>query len=328
MPAAGPGAATHRVCVAPMMDCTDRHCRFFLRLMGPDIRLYTEMVTARAILHGDPGRLLAFDSAEHPVALQLGGAEPDELGRAAALARPLGYDEVNLNVGCPSDRVRSGRFGACLMAEPERVADCVRAMGETAGCPVTVKTRIGIDDQDDYAFLARFVATVAESGCELFIIHARKAILGGLSPRDNLRVPPLRYELVRRLREDFPALHIVLNGGIDSLEAAVGHLAEFDGVMIGRKAYAEPFFLTALQAHCFGRPEVPPERAAIVARMAEYAAEQIDAGASLHHIARHMLGLYAGRPGARRWRRFLSEHARGGDADVLRASLRQLVEAA
>ena len=242
------------ISIAPMMDYTDLHCRYFLRLFSPDVRLYTEMVTAQAVLHGDSGRLLDFDPAEKPLAIQLGGSEPALLASATTAALCYPYDEVNLNIGCPSDRVQSGRFGACLMAEPDRVADCVRAMRKVATVPVTVKTRIGIDDSDDYDFLAAFVDAVRGAGCEHFIVHARKAILAGLSPKENRTVPPLNYDRVYRLKRDFPELRIVINGGIDSIDAVRAHLERVDGVMIGRKAYADPFFLTEIQTNFLSSP--------------------------------------------------------------------------
>mgnify|MGYP001822077152 CR=1 FL=1 len=307
-----------RVCVAPMMDCTDRHCRYFHRLLAPGAGLYTEMITARAIVHGDVHRLLAFDQAEHPVALQLGGSEPEILRQAAARVRAgHPYDELNLNVGCPSDRVQSGRFGACLMADPALVAECVQAMSDEWHGEVTVKSRIGIDDCDDYDFLARFVSTVADAGCRVFIIHARKAILSGLSPKENRSIPPLRYERVRRLKQDFPQLEIVLNGGIESVDMALAELGYVDGVMLGRKAYSDPCLLGVLQAWCLDKkaPEAP-DRAAVVRQMAAYARVQMEKGARLHHVTRHMHGLYAGQPGAGRWRRYLAEATARRDADA------------
>lgn len=321
----------HRVCVAPMMDCTDRHCRYFHRVLGPDVGLYTEMITARAIVHGDPERLLAFAAAEHPVALQIGGSEPEILRRAAAVVRTgYAYDELNLNVGCPSDRVQSGQFGACLMADPELVADCVRALATEWVGPVTVKCRIGIDAHDDYEFLANFVSTVAAAGCRVFIVHARKAILQGLSPKENRSIPPLRYDRVHRLKQDFPELEIVLNGGIDSVDKAVDELGRVDGVMVGRKAYSDPCLIAALQARCLeGAAPRVPDRAGVVRRMAAYAAAQIEQGGRLHQVTRHMHGLYAGQPGAARWRRFLAETAshRDANADTLLQSL-EVFEAA
>ena len=293
-----------------MMDWTDRHCRFFFRLLAPDVRLYTEMITAHAIVNGDCERLLGYDPAEHPVALQLGGSQPRMLADAVRLARPYGYDEINLNIGCPSDRVQSGRFGACLMAEPQLVASCVAAMRRETDVPVTVKTRIGIDDRDDYEFLRTFVATVRDAGCRHFVVHARKAILSGLSPKENRAIPPLRYEVVYRLKQEYPDLSIVLNGGIETADAIRENLERVDGVMIGRKAYSDPWFLVEL---CVG--DAPVTRAEVVERMAGYARDRLAAGTRLHHVTRHMLGLYAGQPGARRWRRYVVERACKPDAD-------------
>jgi tRNA-dihydrouridine synthase A len=317
-----------------MMDWTDRHCRYFLRLLSPDARLYTEMINARAILRGDAARLLGFDAMERPLALQLGGNVPAELGAASRIARDFGFDEVNLNVGCPSDRVRSGQFGACLMASPALVADCVRAMTDAWGSPATVKTRIGIDDRDDYGFLADFVEAVRAAGCRTFIVHARKAILQGLSPKENRTIPPLRYDRVLRLKRDFPELEVVVNGGIGTVDAVAEHLAVLDGVMIGRKAYHDPWFLSRLQARFLDGPEAERQlvvsRGDIVRGMAEYAEAQLSTGVRLHQITRHMLGLYTGLPGARRWRRFLAEEAprSGAGPQVLLRSLAILDEAA
>ncbi len=310
------------------MDWTDRHCRYFFRLLSPDTRLYTEMVVDQALLHGDPDRLLAYDPSENPVALQLGGSDPRTLAAAVDVASGYGYDEINLNIGCPSDRVQSGQFGACLMSEPKRVADCVAGMMASCKVPVTVKTRIGIDDHDDYGFLQTFVEAVAAAGCCYFIVHARKAILEGLSPRQNRSIPPLKYTTVYRLKRDFPDLAIVLNGGIGSVGEVRHHLESVDGVMIGRKAYADPYFLAELQAQI----DIPapcagwhlPERYDIVRQMASYAERQLACGARLHHITRHMLGLFAGQPAARLWRRFISEQGQRLDAgpEVLIDSLR------
>jgi tRNA-dihydrouridine synthase A len=308
-----------------MMDCTDRHCRYFHRLLSSGVGLYTEMVTAHAIVHGDSQHLLGFAQVEHPVALQLGGSDPDLLYKAAAIVRDgHPYDELNLNVGCPSDRVQSGRFGACLMAEPERVADCVRALRESWGGAVTVKCRIGIDDLDSYEFLSNFCATVAAAGCGLFVVHARKAILSGLSPKQNRSIPPLRYEVVHQLKRDFPELTVVINGGLDSVAVASEQLDHVDGVMLGRKAYADPCLLADLDRELLGGAAMPGvDRAAVVREMASYAVGQLALGARLHQITRHMHGLYAGRPGAARWRRFLSEFAGRRDAgpEVLLRSL-------
>ncbi len=304
-------AMEHRVCVAPMMDHTDRHFRYFLRLIAPRVGLYTEMITAQALLHGPAERLLAFSPSEQPVALQLGGSEPDALERAAALAASgYRYAEINLNVGCPSDRVQSGRFGACLMAEPALVAECVAAI--RCGWPgeATVKTRIGIDSHDDYDFLQQFVAAVADAGCHTVIVHARKAILKGLSPKENRTIPPLRYDVVYRLKQDFPSLRVVINGGIESMDDCRRHLSAVDGVMIGRKACSDPCFLRRLDDTLFAAAERPAfSRAAVVAEMADYAASECSRGVRLHHITRHMFGLFAGQPGAARWRRYLAEHA-------------------
>ena len=310
-----------RLSVAPMMDWTDRHCRYFLRLISPDVLLYTEMVTAQAIVHGDAERLLAFDSAEHPVALQIGGSDPQTLARASAAGAAAGYDEINLNVGCPSDRVQSGRFGACLMAEPALVADCVVAMREAVSVPVTVKCRLGIDDRDDYRFLADFVEAIAAAGCTVFNVHARKAILKGLSPKANREVPPLKYDFVYRLKSDRPDLVIILNGGVRSVDDCRAHLERVDGVMIGREAYHNPWVLAEAAAALFGR--TPPERDAVALSMVPYIQRQLAMGQRLGAVTRHLLGLYAGQPGARQWRRQLSEGASrsGADASLVSASL-------
>ena len=307
-----------------MMDWTDRHCRFFLRLLSPHARLYTEMVTAQAVLHGDRQRLLGFDPSEHPVALQLGGSDPSMLAEAARIGAGFGYDEVNLNVGCPSDRVQSGSFGACLMAEPALVRDCVAAMSAAVEVPVTVKSRIGIDEHDDYGFLAEFVGTVAGSGCRVFIVHARKAVLSGLSPKENREVPPLKYEHVYRLKRDFPELSVVLNGGVRDVAAARAHLEQVDGVMIGREAYHNPCVLSALEEAIYGVE--PPAREAVVEAFLPYLDTWLARGVRLSSMTRHILGLYAGQPGARRWRRRLSEGSAGaaGDAGVVRRALAEV----
>lgn len=312
------------IAVAPMMEWTDRHCRFFLRLLSPRALLYTEMVTAQAIVHGDRERLLGFDPAERPVALQVGGCEPEQLARAAAIGAQFGYDEINLNVGCPSDRVQSGRFGACLMARPELVRDCVAAMRAAVEIPVTVKSRIGIDDHEDFGFLRDFVGTVAESGCDVFIVHARKAILAGLSPKENREVPPLRYEHVYRLKAEFPELFITLNGGVRDLGAVRAHLARVDAVMIGREAYHNPYFLAAIERELHGTE--PPAREAVMEAFLDYVEDRLAEGVRLTAMTRHVLGLYLGRPGARHWRRQLSEGAcaPGAGADVIRAAMRRV----
>jgi tRNA-dihydrouridine synthase A len=315
-------AEVAEVAVAPMMDWTDRHCRYFLRLLTPHALLYTEMVTAQAIVHGDRERLLGFDPAESPVALQLGGSDPAMLASAALTGANFGYAEINLNVGCPSDRVQSGRFGACLMAEPALVRNCVAAMRDAVQIPVTVKSRIGIDDHDDYGFLRDFIGTVAESGCNTFIVHARKAILAGLSPKQNREVPPLRYDYVYRLKTEFPHLSIMLNGGVRDLDSVRTHLARVDGVMIGREAYHNPYFLAELE-HALHGLELP-SREAVMARYADYVEARLAEGVRLPSMTRHVLGLYLGKPGARRWRRQLSEGTctPGAGAEVIRAAMR------
>jgi len=292
-----------------MLDWTDRHCRYLLRQISHHTLLYTEMVTTGALLHRDPARFLRYHPSEHPLALQLGGSEPGELAQCAALAREWGYDEVNLNVGCPSDRVQSGRFGACLMAEPQRVAEGVAAMREAGDCPVTVKHRIGIDHQDSYEALTRFVATVAAAGCRTFIVHARKAWLQGLSPKENREVPPLDYPRVYRLKRDFPELEIVINGGIETLEQALSHLEHVDGAMIGRAVYHNPWMLADADRLIFGDERAPSDPGSVVLAMHDYIVAELSQGTALHRITRHMLGLFQGMPGARAWRRHLSEHA-------------------
>ena len=292
-----------------MMERTDRFCRYFLRLISRHTLLYTEMLTSAALLRGDRERLLAFDEAEHPVALQLGGSDPKEMAMAARIAEEHGFDEVNMNVGCPSKRVHAGRFGASLMAEPQRVAECVAAMDCAVGIPVTVKTRIGIDDQDSYEALAAFVERVAGHGCETFIIHARKAWLNGLSPKQNRDVPPLRYEFVQQLKQDFPHLRIVVNGGITSLDQVEHHLFRLDGVMIGREAYHNPYVLAAADRRIFGDHGMLATRREIVEAFLPYVARESARGTRLAHLTRHLTGLYFGEPGARAWRRALSELA-------------------
>ena len=303
----------NRLSVAPMMDWTDRHCRYFRRLLAPHARLYTEMVTSAALVHGDRQRLLGFDDAEHPVALQLGGSDPQELAQAARIGADFGYDEINLNVGCPSNRVQSGRFGACLMHEPALVADCFTSMREAVTIPVTIKCRLGVDDQDEYADLQHFIETVAARGCGIFIVHARKAWLKGLSPKENREVPPLNYQRVYQLKRDFPALTILINGGIQSLAEVQNHLMHTDGVMLGRTAYHEPYRLAELEHALFGTPL--PDRMALIRQMREYTERHLAEGGKLNHISRHLLGLFQGLPGARGWRRHLSENAHRDNAD-------------
>ena len=294
------------LCVAPMMAWTDRHCRYFHRLLSPSTLLYTEMVTTGAVFYGDREKLLGFDPAEHPLALQLGGSDPEELAAAARIAREAGFDEINLNVGCPSDRVRKGRFGACLMKEPDRVRDALAAMAAAVDLPVTVKTRIGVDDLDSDEFLQAFVARVAESGIRTVILHARKAWLSGLSPKQNRELPELHYGRVFRVAAAFPGLEIILNGGIRSVRDARDALDKVDGVMVGRAAYQNPWVLAELEA-ALGSGRPPDDRRAVVKAMAAYASAHLAAGGRLHQVARHMLGLFHGQPGARAWRRQLSE---------------------
>ena len=314
----------HKFCVAPMMEWTDRHSRFFHRLLSARALLYTEMVTAEAVLHGDRERLLGFSPEEHPVALQLGGSDPARLAEAAAIGADYGYDEINLNVGCPSDRVQEGRFGACLMAEPALVADCVAAMRARVRVPVTVKCRIGIDDQDSEADLERFVTAVAGAGCRTFIVHARKAWLEGLSPRENREVPPLDYGRVYRLKAAHPELEIVINGGITSLGAAEAHLEKVDGVALGRAAYQTPYLLAEVDVRLFRADRAPPSRRTVIEALLPYVERHLRAGGRLNNVARHILGLYHGQPRARAYRRHLSERAprAGAGVAVLEEALR------
>ncbi len=317
-------AENWRLSVAPMMDWTDRHCRYFLRLFSPRIRLYTEMIVARAILRGDRQHLLAFDPAEHPLALQLGGSDPEELGRAAAIGESFGYDEINLNVGCPSDRVQNATFGACLMARPPLVADCVRAMRESVSVPVTVKCRTGIDDHDDWAFLREFVGVIAEAGCRTVIVHARKAVLKGLSPKENREVPPLDYARAWRVKQEFPSLTVIVNGGLRTVPQVTEQLAHADGAMLGREAYHNPYLLPALHRAVYHAGYVMPAPQDIVRAMREYAVRRVAEGTPLRALTRHMLGLFNGRAGARAWRRALSEGVTrpGATPALLDAALR------
>lgn len=305
---------THRFCVAPMLDRTDRHCRGLFRQLSRQARLYTEMLTTGALLHGDTDRYLGFDPQEHPVAVQLGGSDPQELAACARLTQQRGYDEINLNCGCPSDRVQSGRFGACLMLDPGLVARCVAAMVDTVAIPVTVKCRIGVDDQDGYDALADFVATVAAAGCDTFVVHARKAWLKGLSPKENREIPPLDYPTVYRLKAEFPHLKIVLNGGIRDLASARIHLAHVDGVMLGREAYDNPGLLAAVDSELFGAAVEHPDL--VSQRLRAHLLAGLAGGVPLHRMTRHLLGLYQGRPGARQFRRHLSTHANRPGASI------------
>ncbi|NOJ01612.1 tRNA dihydrouridine(20/20a) synthase DusA [Vibrio kanaloae] len=318
--------AANRLSVAPMLDWTDRHCRYFHRLLSQQTLLYTEMVTTGAILHGK-GDFLEYNKQEHPLALQLGGSNPVDLAACAKLAGDRGYDEVNLNVGCPSDRVQNGRFGACLMAEPELVADCVSAMKEVTDIPITVKTRIGIDDQDSYEFLTKFVSTVSEKGgCEQFTIHARKAWLSGLSPKENREIPPLDYDRAYQIKKDFSDLVIAVNGGITTLEQTKEHLQHLDGVMIGREAYHSPFILAEVDQQIFGLDTPIKKRSQVVEEMYPYIERELSNGASLGHISRHMLGLFQSMPGARQWRRYISEnaHKKGAGIEVMQTALAKI----
>ncbi len=297
------------ISVAPMMEWTDRHCRYFLRQISRQALLYTEMVTTGAILHGDRARLLAYDPSEHPLAIQLGGSDPADLAECARIAESLGFDEVNLNVGCPSDRVQSGRFGACLMAEPALVARCMEAMRTAVSIPVTVKSRIGIDDQDTEESLDRFADAMVEAGVDALYVHARKAWLQGLSPKENRTIPPLDYPRVHRLAKRLAPLPTMINGGIETIDQTMEHLEHMDGVMLGRAAYHNPMLLAEVDARVFGESYEVPDLAGIMALMADYAEGQLQAGVRLNNIARHMLGLANGRPGARQFRQILSVDA-------------------
>ncbi|MGF1774298.1 tRNA dihydrouridine(20/20a) synthase DusA [Vibrio wakamikoensis] len=317
---------SNRLSVAPMLDWTDRHCRYFHRLLSSQTLLYTEMVTTGAIIHGK-GDFLAYNEAEHPVALQLGGSNPADLATCAKLAAERGYDEVNLNVGCPSDRVQNGRFGACLMAEPDLVAECVAAMREVADIPVTVKTRIGIDDQDSYEFLTKFVSTVSEKGgVDQFTIHARKAWLSGLSPKENREIPPLDYPRAYQIKKDFPHLNMAVNGGVKTLEESLEHLQHLDGVMIGREAYQNPYILAQVDQLIFGLDTPVKKRKQVVEEMYPYIERQLSNGSYLGHISRHMIGLFQAMPGARQWRRYISEnaHKKGAGIEVLETALAKI----
>ena len=307
--------SAHKLCVAPMLDWSDRHCRYFHRLISENAVLYTEMVTTGALLNGDIDRHLGFTQQEHPVALQLGGSSVQDLAVCSKMAQDYGYDEVNLNVGCPSDRVQNGRFGACLMAEPDLVAECVSAMQEAVAIPVTVKSRIGIDDKDSYQELVNFINTVAEASCATFILHARKAWLSGLSPKQNRTVPPLRYDVVMQIKQDFPDLEIIINGGITSLEQSADLLQSVDGVMIGREAYHNPYILAEMDRMIYHQPGDYRTRYEVVIAMLPYIKEQLANGVRLHSITRHMLGLFHGIKGAKAWRRHLSEQGPKARAD-------------
>lgn len=317
-----------RLSVAPMLDWTDRHCRYFHRQLTRRTLLYTEMITTGALLFGDASRHLRFNEAEHPVAVQLGGSDPAALARCAKLAEAHGYDEINLNVGCPSDRVQNGAFGACLMATPLLVANCMKAMLDSVSAPVTIKHRIGIDEMESYDELAHFVGTVSSSGCRSFIIHARKAWLQGLNPKQNREIPPLQYEFVYRLKQEFPDLEIIINGGIETLEQAETHLTSVDGVMIGRAAYQDPWMLADADRRIFGTENPASSRAEVVEAMIPYLEAHLrEPGGKVSHVTRHLLGLFNGQPGARKWRRALSENAvrKDAGAEVLAEALQLVI---
>ena len=317
LPADADHALSRRFSVAPMMDWTDHHCRYFLRQLSQHALLYTEMVTTGALLHGDTQRFLHHDQSEHPLALQLGGSNPADLAACARLAEQAGYDEVNLNVGCPSDRVQNNMIGACLMAHPALVAECVKAMSDAVGIPVTVKHRIGIDGRDSYAELCDFVGQVRDAGCRSFTVHARIAILSGLSPKENREVPPLRYDVAAQLKQDFPDLELILNGGIKTLEACQQHLQTFDGVMLGREAYHNPYLLAEVDRQLFGSERAPISRLEAMLAMRPYIERHMAAGGLMHHVTRHMLGLAQGFPGARRFRQLLSADIHKSDQPLV-----------
>ncbi|MDG1273655.1 MAG: tRNA dihydrouridine(20/20a) synthase DusA [Alphaproteobacteria bacterium] len=306
---------SHLFCIAPMMDWTDRHDRYFLRLITKHARLYTEMLTAQAILFGDRKRLLSFHTSEHPLALQIGGSDPLEMAECARIAESWGYDEVNINVGCPSDRVQAGRFGACLMKEQDLVAKCIEGMKKAVSIPITVKCRIGVDDQNPNDVLPKFISCVAGAGCDIFIIHARKAMLSGLSPADNRDIPPLDYPLVHNTKKINPDLKIILNGGLKSIDEAQEQLFKVDGVMLGRAAYQTPWILSKVDSEIFSDVTRSVSRLAIIDGMIDYIDRRMMEGVPLKSITRHMMGLFHGEPGARSWRRALSEEARLPDAD-------------
>jgi len=313
-------ALDRKFTIAPMMDWSDKHCRYLWRLISRNALLYTEMVTTGALIHGDKERFLDYNDAENPVALQLGGSNPVELALCAKMAQAWGYDEVNLNCGCPSDRVQQGMIGACLMGHPQLVADCIKAMQDAVDIPVTIKHRIGIDDMEDYEGLVNFVSTVAETGCTTFIVHARKAWLSGLSPKENREIPPLKYDMVYQLKKEFPHLEILINGAITTLDQCHTHLQSVDGVMIGREAYHNPYLLAAVDTEIYGDQQPIPNREQVLSDYADYCAQEIARGTRLNHMSRHVLGLFQGQRGARIFRRYISEeaHKHPADADVLR----------
>lgn len=307
---------SRRFSVAPMMDYTDRYCRYFHRLLSKETLLYTEMVTTGALIHGDQYRHLHYHETEHPIALQLGGSDPKELAISARLASDYQYDEINLNCGCPSDRVQSGKFGATLMKNASLVADCFQAMQDVSNIPVTIKHRIGIDEQDSYQFLCDFIGTVAAAGCQTFIVHARKAWLQGLSPKQNREVPPLDYDRIYQLKQDFPELEIIINGGIKTLDEVVDHLNHVDGVMMGREAYHNPYLLADVDRTIYHSDRSPPTRLQVLEQFSAFVQGELESGIKLSHMTRHILGLYQGVPGARKFRRHISENAHLPDADT------------
>ena len=309
------------------MDWTDRHCRYFIRQLSPHARLYTEMVTAAALVHGNADKLLAFDAAEHPVALQLGGSDPKMMADASKIVADAGYDEININVGCPSDRVQNNMIGACLMAHPQLVAECLHKMQQEVSIPVTVKHRLGIDDMDSYEELHQFVATVKQSGCSTFIIHARKAILQGLSPKENRDIPPLKYDWVYQIKQAFPELEIIVNGGIKTLDESQQHLEFLDGVMVGREAYHNPYIMVEVD-QLYGAATAKLSRKDVIEKFYPYVEEQLQQGVYLGHITRHVLGLFHGQRGGRQFRRYISENAHkpGADIDVLKQAVALVAE--
>ena len=314
--------------VAPMMEYTDRHDRYFLRLISKHTWLYTEMLTTNSLIHGDAERFLQYNASEHPLALQLGGSDPKDLASCCEMANQFGYDEVNLNVGCPSDRVKSGRFGASLMAEPMLVARCVEAMQVKSNAPVTVKCRLGIDDQDEYDDLKNFIKIVSAGGCKIFIIHARKAWLQGLSPKENRDIPPLNYSIVHRIKEEFPQLEVIINGGFKTIEQSKLQLASIDGVMIGREAYHNPYILAQADREIYGDERTIPSRKEILQQFLPYIEDQLSSGLALTAISRHILGLFQGLPGAKAWRRYISEnaHKKGAGVNVVEKALTFVTE--
>ena len=314
----------HRFCVAPMLDWTDRHERYFLRLISRHAYLYTEMVTTGALIYGNSDRYLQFNHQEQPVALQLGGSDPEALVECVKMAEDYGYNEVNINVGCPSERVQKGAFGACLMAEPELIADCVDAMRSVVKIPITVKNRIGIDEQDEEQSLREFIDIVSQSGCETFIIHARKAWLKGLSPKENRDVPPLNYELVYQIKDEYPHLEIIINGGIKTIESSLEHLQQVDGVMLGREVYHNPYLMMQVDESIYADGGKVLSRRQILEQYFSYIEQQMGQGVYLKHLSRHLLGLFQGQPGAKAWRRYISEnaHKKGAGIEVLEQAMK------